>query len=74
MTPAARLDSFSLEIVCRLKQGPVQSFGSSRDFDAALQRMKRAGAIVHRRKNAGGNGWQFTHKGRAFYCGKGTAR
>ena len=47
------------DILRELRDGPVLSFGSKRETDKLLQKLKREGKIKHVRKVDGGNGWQL---------------
>jgi hypothetical protein len=53
------LENEKKAILMTLRNGPKQSFGSTLLANAALQSLKRAGKIQHRRKNQGGQGWEL---------------
>lgn len=57
--PGERAPDIRARILRSLGIGPVQSFGSRRDVDAQLRKLKSEGLIKFTPKNRGGHGWEL---------------
>jgi hypothetical protein len=59
LSVALEIERLESEILRKLAAGPVKSFGSARERNRILQRLRKQGRIEYLPIKSGGSGWQL---------------